>query len=136
MRPSRKAQKFILGVGVVAATYFTYDEFASPDDITSGELISPVLLGKLDAIREEVGFPIVINSGVRTLEHNRHVGGVANSAHTEPCYCAVDIKIRSRAQRDTIIASAKRHGINRIGIARTFVHLDIDTTKPAATWYY
>ena len=96
MRPSRKAQKFILGVGVVAATYFTYDEFASPDDITSGELISPVLVGKLDSIREEVGFPIVINSGVRTLEHNRHVGGVANSGHTEPCsasyldiYCAI-----------------------------------------------
>ncbi len=116
--------------------YLKYEDCEYSDDMTSGGLISPVLLGKLDAIREEVGFPIVINSGVRTLEHNRHVGGVANSAHTEPCYCAVDIKIRSRAQRDTIIASAKRHGISRIGIARTFVHLDIDTTKPSATWYY
>ena len=136
MRPSRKAQKIIAGVGVIAATYFWTTEFDSPDEPGSGEMINPTFVAKLDSIRDDVGFPIRINSGVRTEYHNESVGGVSNSAHTAPCYCAADIRVRSRAERDSIIASAKRHGITRIGIARSFVHLDIDTTKPDAVWYY
>lgn len=38
-------------------------------------------LGKLDLIREEWGRPIVINSGYRSEELNRKVGGVRNSQH-------------------------------------------------------
>lgn len=131
-----RAKKWVAGIGLVAATYFGVSEFDSPDEPGSGEMINPVFVAKLDSIREDVGFPMKINSGVRTLHHNKEVGGVENSAHTAPCYCAADIRVRSRAQRDTIIASAKRHGITRIGIGRTFVHLDIDSTKPSATWYY
>ena len=135
--PSNKAKKWIAGIGLVAATYFTTTEFSSPDDLGSGELIHPVLVAKLDSMREEAGFPFIINSGVRTETHNERVGGVAQSAHTYPCYCAVDVRYKTKAQRNAIIHLAKEHGITRIGIGTSFVHLDIDTTKPQnVTWYY
>lgn len=52
----------------------------------------------LNYIRHELGFPISVNSGFRTSEVNRAVGGVPNSHHLRGC--AFDIrpshKIESR----------------------------------------
>lgn len=45
---------------------------------------------RLDEIREKFGAPIVINSGYRTAEVNKAVGGVVNSWHTKGL--AVDIR--------------------------------------------
>lgn len=133
----KRAMKWVAGIGLVGATWFGVSEFDSPDEIGSGKLMNPILVGKLDSIREDVGFALIINSGVRTLHQNESVGGVEKSAHTSPCFCAVDIRVRTKAQRDTLIASARRHGINRIGVGWSFVHLDIDSTKPSpALWYY
>ena len=133
----KRAMKWVAGIGLVSATYFMSSEFDSPDQRGSGELIHPVLVGKLDSIREDVGFPLIINSGVRTETHNEQVGGVTQSAHTYPCYCAVDVRYKTKAQQRAIIGSAKKHGITRIGIGRTFIHMDIDTTKPQnVVWYY
>lgn len=134
---SGKAQKWVAGIGLVLATYFSTSEFASPDDPTSGELIHPVLVAKLDSMREEAGFPFRINSGVRTEVHNKEVGGVHRSAHTYPCYCAVDVRVKTKTERNALIRLAKKYGITRIGIGTSFVHLDIDSTKPQnVTWYY
>lgn len=133
----RPAMKFVAGLGLVAASYFTVDEFSSPDVRDSGEWIDPYFVAKLDSIRDDVGFPLVINSGVRTTNHNHRVGGKVNSAHTSPCFCAADIRVRNMAERDALIRSARKHGINRIGIGRTFVHLDISKDLPQnVTWYY
>ena len=130
-------KRVLIAGGIGAATYFTSSEFDSPDKPGSGELINPVLVQKLDSMRVIVGFPIIINSGVRTTEHNQLVGGVKYSAHTEPCYCAVDIKVKNGTQRDKIIRAAMQVGITRIGIADSFVHLDIDESKPQhVIWTY
>lgn len=47
-------------------------------------------MGKLDEIREGYGKPIIINSGYRSPELNKAVGGVVQSYHQKGL--AVDIK--------------------------------------------
>ena len=48
------------------------------------------IMGKLDEIREGYGKPIIINSGYRSPELNKAVGGVVQSYHQKGL--AVDIK--------------------------------------------
>ena len=43
--------------------------------------ISHEIMELADKIREEYGFPIKVNSGVRCLEHNTEVGGAPQSFH-------------------------------------------------------
>lgn len=88
----------------------------------------------LDSIREIVGFPIVINSGWRCEKLNEIVGGKRTSSHLKGD--AVDIKCTDSAERLAIINTALELGINRIGIGKTFVHLDIDKTKDSCIWVY
>ena len=50
----------------------------------------------LEVLRERVGHPIVINSGYRSPQLNRKVGGAANSNHLTGC--AVDIRTNGMEQ--------------------------------------
>jgi uncharacterized protein YcbK (DUF882 family) len=49
------------------------------------------LCGWLEMLREKVGGPIIINSGYRSPEVNKAVGGVATSNHLTGC--AADIRV-------------------------------------------
>jgi zinc D-Ala-D-Ala carboxypeptidase len=115
--------------------YFKPWEFDSPDAPGSGELISEDLVHKLDIIREMYGSPLQINSGVRTVEHNALVGGVDSSAHVEGY--AADVRAFTSFQRFYLTALAIQHGIPRIGIGKSFIHLDVDPSKPQRVlWTY
>lgn len=46
-------------------------------------LIDPPSLDKLQALRTQIGAPIIITSAYRTPAHNRHVGGASASQHLE-----------------------------------------------------
>jgi|TARA_Y100000015_G_C2378438_1_gene83753 uncharacterized protein YcbK (DUF882 family) len=120
-----------------AMKYFTYDEFSSPDLIDSGYRMDPVFLLMLERAREIAEVPFIINSGYRTIKHNKKVGGVVDSSHTKiPCR-ACDIKITNSRQRSTIIRSLISAGFNRIGVAKNFIHVDNDTDKsPFVIWTY
>ena len=62
--------------------YFNYHEFDSPDAIGSGEhMMDDDFLQMLDRARHLAGVPFRINSGYRTKEHNKQVGG-KQTAHT------------------------------------------------------
>ena len=50
----------------------------------------------LEVLRERSGGPIVINSGYRSPQLNRAVGGVSNSNHLTGC--AVDIRVENMEQ--------------------------------------
>ena len=50
----------------------------------------------LEALRERAGTPIRINSGYRSPQLNRKIGGVANSNHLTGC--AVDIRVSGMEQ--------------------------------------
>lgn len=115
--------------------YFKPVEFDSPDKRGSGYGMDLVFVKKLDQVREFCGFPLIIHSGYRTAEHNAKVGGVDSSAH-ELGYAA-DIRALASSTRCKLIEAAFLAGINRIGIGRTFVHLDADPSKPRGViWLY
>ena len=115
--------------------YFEYEEFDSPDIQGSGQMMSKELLSKLDMIREEFGKPIHINSGYRTEAHNEKVGGKPASSHLKGL--AVDIACSASRDRFNLIKLFIKHDITRIGIAKNFIHIDIDSHKdPDVIWTY
>lgn len=114
--------------------YFKLSEFDSRDLPGSGSNMSKDLLNMLDSIRKDIERPIKINSGYRTEEHNRRIKGSPTSSHVKGL--AVDIHVPDNAFRFALIKSAIDHGITRIGVYRTFIHLDIDGDKPQdVIWY-
>lgn len=97
--------------------------------------ISKELVRKLDMAREIAGVPFIINSGCRCEKHNKASGGTTESAHVEGL--AVDIKATDSRTRYLIINALIAVGFNRIGIAKTFIHADIDGNKdPKVVWLY
>ena len=123
--------------------YFNFDEFASPDDNNSGLPTSDGgkmcidFLHKLDEIRHIYGKPIKINSAYRTPDHNLKVGGRVGSSHAKvPCR-AVDIHCNNSVDRSDLISAIIKVGLGRrLGIGKTFLHLDDDSSKPNACWLY
>ena len=104
--------------------WFKYVEFSSPDSPESGINMNQELVEILDIIRSRFGRPIKINSGYRTPQWNTKVGGVPLSAHTKGT--AVDLEIVNSSARYTVIKLALENRIKRIGLAKDFIHLDID----------
>lgn len=115
--------------------HFKPEEFDSPDAPGSGVQMRLEFVEKLEAVRNFLGHPIRIVSGIRTPAHNAEVGGVDASAHTDGF--AADIYCRSSKDRLYLIRAAMRCGFTRIGIGTTFIHLDCDPTKPhEVLWLY
>jgi len=116
--------------------HFKPHEFDSPGEYESGLLeMNPSTIEKLNDAREIAGIPFVINSGYRTPAHNRKIGGVANSSHIHGY--AVDIAVTNSSDRYKIIEACVQVGFNRIGIGRTFVHVDNDPSKvKGVLWHY
>lgn len=90
----------------------------------------------LDELRERCGFPIIITSGLRTKEENDKLpNAVEDSAHL--LGLAADIYCIDNARRDKILNILKDLGVKRRGIGTTFIHLDIDISKPqSVVWIY
>lgn len=115
--------------------YFKIEEFASPDDPKSADKMNYIFLEKLDYARGNAGVPFKINSGYRTIEWNKKVGGRVGSSHTKGL--AVDIRCVGSRDRYNIINALLSVGINRIGIAKTFIHCDVDKDKDQnVIWIY
>lgn len=120
--------------------HFKLKEFDSPDQAGSGVLMNQEFLRLLDDAREGAGIPFRITSGYRTILRNdqlRSMGYKAseNSSHLRGL--AADIAVTSDRNRLIIIGSLLEVGIRRIGASSTFVHCDIDTTKPTPRmWLY
>jgi len=89
----------------------------------------------LDKAREMAGIPFVLNSTVRNVEENSSVGGVPDSAHIYGM--AVDIRVRNSVERFAIVNALLKAGFKRVGVGKTFVHCDIDQSKPQnVIWLY
>ena len=92
------------------------------------------LVTALDMARDRVGVPMVITSASRCPEHNARVGGMPDSAHLAGL--AVDIACTDSWYRfrltDILLAL-----FPRIGIAKDFIHADMDPSKPQdVLWRY
>jgi len=115
--------------------YFNYEEFDSPDVQGSGQLMDSKLLKMIDEAREIYGRPIRVNSGYRTSSHNRKVGGKSSSSHLKGL--AIDVACVKSNERFDMLNAFLEVGFNRIGIASTFIHVDIDKDKSKnVIWTY
>lgn len=115
--------------------YFKLSEFDSPDEKGSGSKMSEELLNMLDIARKKFGKPIKINSGYRTIAHNKKVGGKPTSSHLKGL--AADISCTNSADRFKLEGVLREVGFNRLGVASTFIHVDIDKSKsPNVMWVY
>lgn len=94
-----------------------------------------IFLAKLDEAREIAEIPFIINSAYRTKEHNKRIGGKPNSSHLKGL--AVDIRAKDSRTRFLILQALISVGFNRIGIAKTFIHVDDDESKSSnVAWMY
>lgn len=92
------------------------------------------LIPALENARSISKVPFYITSGYRCDEYNKSVGGVKNSAHTKGLAC--DIAISSSGFRYEVLSSLIKAGFSRIGVYRSFIHCDVDYSKPyPVIWY-
>ena len=78
--------------------------------------------------------PFVINSAYRSPEHSLSIKN-PTSSHNKGL--AVDISAKDSRTRGLILDALRAVGFNRIGIADTFIHVDLDMDKSQnVTWLY
>ena len=111
--------------------YFSRDEFKCSE--TGNNEIQDEFVHALDKLREECGFPFAITSGYRDPSHSVEAKKEKAGQHT--LGIAADIAVSGGSQRFIIVSKAMELGVSGIGVARTFVHVDIRTSQPVL-WYY
>ncbi|QDP46333.1 MAG: putative peptidase M15 [Prokaryotic dsDNA virus sp.] len=120
--------------------YFKHSEFDCPTLEGSGQMMNYQFLEKLDDARGLAEIPFVITSGYRTKDYNedlirRKYKASRNSSHLKGL--AADIKCNTSRNRWIIINSLVLAGFSRIGVADTFIHVDLDLDKAQnVIWTY
>ena len=92
---------------------------------------------QLQALRDELGKPIQVNSAWRSEEYNASIGGVKNSQHIMGRAADIVIKGMTPIEVSKIIEELISKGDmlqGGLGIYSSFVHYDIRGTK--ARWDY
>lgn len=106
---------------------FTPQEIACKGD---GSIIVDFdALDRLQAMREDLGVPMTINSAYRSPKYNKRVGGAPKSVHMTGR--AFDVAITEKLTREMIHKAAKKAGFKGFGDYNTFVHID---TGKARYW--
>ena len=105
--------------------HFTSNEMAC--HCCGGLQTKQELMSKLENARCEVGIPFIIISGYRCSHNNKRAGGKANSSHLRGM--AADIGVKTSQDRFIILKALFSAGFTRIGVARTFIHVDVDPCK-------
>lgn len=117
------------------AKYFTASEFrrCTPSCYISD--MRPEFLELLDRIREKAGIPLVLTSAYRSPAWERKQGRTGTGAHT--LGVAVDIRCNTSQNRYKIVRAALACGITRIGISKTYVHIDASRDHAQGViWHY
>jgi len=92
-------------------------------------------INRLEEARTLGGIPFQINSGYRCKKHNKEVGSTSNN-HTSGR--AADIQCLLGSARRLIINALIQAGFNRLGIGKTYLHVDIMDAygSPKSYWVY
>ena len=114
---------------------FKYFKLSDFDCHQTGEnKMKAEFVHRLDELRERCGWPFIVTSGYRSLNHGvekrkKNGGGT----HTKGI--AADIRVLYGKQRHEIVKNAMAMGFTGIGIAKTFVHID-DRQDTPVMWSY
>jgi uncharacterized protein YcbK (DUF882 family) len=118
-------------VKIPSSKHFKLEEFACKDGTAvPEEFYSNVqeLMNNLEVIREHFGnFAIKINSGYRTPDYNKSVGGAKKSQHLTASAADFRMNITPRIVQDAVEQLQKDGKIKEGGLGRypTFTHYDI-----------
>ncbi len=102
--------------------------------------ISMDLINRLQEVRDRLGLPMRITSGVRCKNHNANVGGSLKSSHVPDesgVSYAVDIACDNSPYREKLL-KAVMPVFDRVGVSgKGFIHCDVDPNKTAGLcWIY
>ncbi len=109
-------------------THFRPSEFACGCGCGLGfKSIDTGALNSLIVARSYVHIPFNITSSIRCVKHNENVGGSDNSSHLSGK--AFDLACENDNHRWLMVEALKTAGFKRIGIAKDFIHCDLDNNK-------
>ena len=93
------------------------------------------LVKKLECVRERFGMPIRVTSGMRCRKHNKKIAGSSEySAHLFGL--AADLACTDSSTRHSLLPIVLDE-FNRVGIAKDFIHVDLDWMKDRdVVWTY
>lgn len=134
------AQKSPSGLDIKEPTKLASD--AGIDCISLGTAVPPCevsdmnqdFLDHLLLAQKALGKKFRINCAYRSLAYEKSKGRNGLSSHVKGL--AVDIATPNHADRLFIVAALIIMGFRRIGIARTFIHVDDDPDKYPSLWLY
>lgn len=105
----------------------THDEYKCKCDRKTCHytLFSKKLADSYRGTRMHMGVPLYINSGYRCQEHNKGVGGVAESSHTTGNAIDISFNGLTDTQIKKLIARCKYH-FSYVKVYKTFIHCQIN----------
>lgn len=96
--------------------------------------IKDELAAKVQLVRNLVNRGIRINSGIRCEKHNAATKASPSSSHIDGW--AADLGYTGSTERYELL-NAVFKVFNRVGIAKNFIHVDVDASKTAGVvWIY
>jgi zinc D-Ala-D-Ala carboxypeptidase len=121
----------------VPSTYWRWPSF-SPSEIAcrgTGKLVvNEHAMDRLQALRDALGKPLIVNSAYRSPEHNRKVGGAKSSRHMQGD--AFDIRMTNHDPH-AFERAARAAGFTGFGFYRAsdFMHIDLGPVRDwGARW--
>ena len=111
--------------------YFKREEFDCSE--TGENDMDDEFLQALDDLRHDCGFPFVITSGFRSHKHSKEIVKHTPGQHSKGV--AADIRVSHGMGRYRLVKKAIEHGFTGIGVATTFVHVDMRDTA-SVMWVY
>lgn len=124
------------GEDIKISPHFNSKEFE--DDLCDYMLIDMDLIEILEKMRVEINSPIKINSAYRSQKKQLQLQDrgyhVAKGMSTHQVGSAVDIQVKGMLGKD-LAKIATKHGIKAIGVANTWLHIDMRQDK-LRVWYY
>ena len=119
-------------MNIYISKHFRSSEFACPD-CGKDRPIDSKLIYLLQSLRDKLNKPIYISrgGGIRCKKYNKQIGGYVDSPHLYGK--ATDCKAKNISLID-FAREARGIGFPRVGLYRTFIHLDIIEPYPSASW--
>ena len=114
--------------------YFSKAKFRCRE--TQENNVSEDLILALDTLRECVGFPLIVTSGFRSVNHSAEINK-PNGPGTHARGIAADLKVTNGFERMNIVHEALKMGVfTGIGVHKNFIHLDMRDSTPVMWSYY
>lgn len=108
---------------MIKSKFFTEEEFNNCSPACSLQDMQQKAIDTFDLAREIAGIPFVPTSAYRSSKWDKSKGRSGTGAHT--IGCAMDFKVTNSRERMLIVDALLKAGVNRIGVAKNFVHADV-----------